>query len=301
MEKVVTFFNIKGGVGKTTLAVNTAAMLASKDPGSAKVLIIDLDAQAGATNYVFGPKKQIEYEKDGKTVYDLLSGYLDGKITEPENLEKYIAWAEEWNERLYVIPGSYAILNIEKKAIADTGVWLVKLRSLIKLLHRGGYNYIFIDPPATFGVLSQMSLAASDYFVVPVIPDELGFGVLTLFKSREFNNFIFDIASIGIERPLCGGIVFNRIKSDTHQKIADRIAYEISRFKLYGRYRIPVYKTRIKDTVKYTQCLADHRPIYSCKHVKGKDPTKKIFEEYFKEFYRYVIQDAVKREASKIP
>lgn len=74
--KVVTFLSVKGGVGKTTLTVNTANELASRVGGEEKVLVIDLDAQAGASVYLLGHEQQKNLEKTGLTAYGLLRRLL---------------------------------------------------------------------------------------------------------------------------------------------------------------------------------------------------------------------------------
>lgn len=291
MLKVITFFNVKGGVGKTTLTVNTAAKLAHVHPGKSKVLILDLDAQAGATNYIFGAEQQEHYEKEEKTLYNLLLEMFSG--SQP-NIDDYAIKAFNWSGKLYVVPGSYSILEAEKAALTSTGLWLLKLREIVHRAVDFGYNYIFIDPPATFGVLTKMALAASQYFVIPVIPDQLGLGAFKLL-DKGFRTFIVDLRTVlSIEElPVCGGVVFNRLKSKTHYIIADKIAEEARRHKLYGRYPIPVYKTRLDDTVDYTKCLERHEPIFTCKGISKK--TKEQFERYFKEFYAYVVEDGARK------
>lgn len=301
--KTIIFFNIKGGVGKTTLTVNTASKLARTYPGKIKILIIDLDAQAGATNYIFGPDKQENFEKTKNTTYNLLKEYIKGKIND---LSQFLIQAPRiWGNRLYVVPGSYEILEIEREAIASSGMWLTKLKTLINMLaNQEGFTHVFIDPPATFGVLSQMALAASDYFVIPVIPDELGKGSFKLFRSMEFNHVVFELRSAGIpleNLPVCGGVIFNRVKTKTHEKISKIIREEIKKLRLYSHYQIPVYETLLGDYIIYTKCLGEHKPIFEkCSNETSNDKqAKKQFDEYYREFFEYVIQDKAKEYAIK--
>jgi len=163
--KVVTSLSVKGGVGKTTLSVNTANELAERVSGSEKVLVIDLDAQAGATVYVLGHERQENLEKEGKTAYGLLRGALRAKEAALDP-EKFVVKAGgEWSSRLYLLPGDSRIVAIEREAIAEAAAggfgWISLLRQLLPKLSESGFSHVFVDPPAAFGVLARMALAAA--------------------------------------------------------------------------------------------------------------------------------------------
>jgi chromosome partitioning protein len=301
--KVATFLSVKGGVGKTTLTVNTANELAERVGGSEKVLVIDLDAQAGATVYVLGHKQQEDLEKKGRTAYELLRSTLKVKVGEAPDPEEFIVDAEEdWSSRLYLLPGDSRIMAIEREAVAEAAAggfgWIVLLRRLLPKLRDSGYSYVFIDPPAAFGALARMALAAADYFVIPIVPDDFGRVSFRMFVSDFFNETAWQVKQSGRdELPLCGGVVFNKIKTSgkgipVQERIADSIAEEVSRNKLYGRYLIPVYKSRLHDYIAYVRSLEKHKPL-----SKMKSENKEAIEEftsYFNEFYDYVVRDKVK-------
>lgn len=302
--KVVTFLSVKGGVGKTTLTVNTANELAERVGGSEKVLVIDLDAQAGATVYVLGHKRQDNLEKEGKTVYKLLRSVLKAKGGEALDPEEFIVHVPKelgWSSRFYLLPGDSRIMAIEREAIAETAVtgfgWIAILRLLLPKLRECGYNYVFIDPPATFGALARMALAAADYFIIPIVPDDFGRVSFKMFVSDFFNEAVFQIKQSGRdELPLCGGVVFNKIKKGTQQEyIAESITKEISGSKLYGRYLIPVYKSRLHDYIAYVKALEAHKPLSKLKS-EGKQAIEE-FKQYFEEFYDYVVLDKLRSNA----
>jgi len=264
--KVTTFLSVKGGVGKTTLTVNTANELAERVGGSEKVLVIDLDAQAGATVYVLGHKQQEDLEKKGRTAYELLRSTLKVKVGGTPNPGKFIVSAEkDWSSRLYLLPGDSRIMAIEREAVAEAAAggfgWIVLLRQLLPKLRDSGYSYVFIDPPTAFGALARMALAAADYFVIPIVPDDFGRVSFRMFVSDFFNETAWQVKQSGRdELPLCGGVVFNKIKTSgkgipVQERIADSIAEEVSRNKLYGRYLIPVYKSRLHDYIAYVRSL----------------------------------------------
>jgi len=298
--KVVTFLSIKGGVGKITLTVNTANELAKRAGGSEKVLVVDLDAQAGATVYVLGHRQQEDLEKRGKTAYELLRSTLKGvkEAEEAPDPEKFIVGAgRNWSSRLHLLPGDSRIMAIEREAVAEAAAggfgWITLLRRLLPKLRDSGYSYVFIDPPAAFGTLARMALAAADYFVIPIVPDDFGRVSFRMFVSDFFNEAVVQVKQSGRdEPPLCGGIVFNRIKTSTQDYIASSIAEEVSRNKLYHKYPIPVYKSRLHDRIAYVKSLEEHKPISKMKS-EGEKAVKE-FTSYFNEFYEYVVRDKVR-------
>jgi chromosome partitioning protein len=296
--KVVTFLSVKGGVGKTTLTVNTANELAERVGGSEKVLVIDLDAQAGATVYVLGHKQQENLEKKGSTAYELLHSTLKAKGAASDPEKFIIDAGGEWSSRLYLLPGDSRIMAIEREAIAEAAAggfgWISLLRQLLPKLSESGFSYVFVDPPAAFGVLARMALAAADYFIVPIVPDDFGRVSFRMFVSDFFNEAAWQIRRSGrSELPLCGGVVFNRIKTKSeHENIANSIAEEVSKSKLYGRYAIPVYKSRLHDYIVYVKALEKHKPLSKMKS-EGKQAIEE-FARYFDEFYDYVVRDRVR-------
>lgn len=136
-----------------------------------------------------------------------------------------------------------------------------------------------------------------------MVPDELGRGSLKLLNTKAFNTLVFELRSTGLsweELPLCGGVVFNKIKtgSSTHVKIAEKLSHEIEGRRLYGKYKMPVYKTMLGNYVVYTKSLERHLPLFKLRSLSSND--KKAvnqFNEYFGEFYRYVVEDEARRLA----
>jgi chromosome partitioning protein len=296
--KVVTFLSVKGGVGKTTLTVNTANELATKIGGSDKVLIIDLDAQAGASVYLLGYDQQQALEKQNQTIHELLDKTINNQ---DPNISKYIINpyktnpSSGWSPRLDIIVGDSRIINLEREIISRSAAkgfgWSLILYQLLTKLSQLNYSFIFIDPPATLGALSRMALGASNYFLIPLIPDDFGRVTVGMFTKDFFNQAVVEIALAGRQDiPLCGGIVFNKIKTSTQAKIADEIADDIRGKKLYDKYSIPVYKTKLYDRIAYVKSLEEHKPLYKIGDKKAWEE----FQSFFNEFYDYVVRDKAK-------
>ena len=145
-SRIIAFANQKGGVGKTTSAVNIAAGVASLGK---KVLLCDFDPQGNASSGV-GVDKASD-----KTIYDILMG---------DN--PYEAIIKTNYENLDCIPASVSLAGAELE-IADEPRREAKLKSALDML-RPDYDYIFIDCPPSLGLLTINALCASDGVIVPM-------------------------------------------------------------------------------------------------------------------------------------
>jgi chromosome partitioning protein len=144
---VFTIANQKGGVGKTTTAVNLAAALAeTKIP----TLLVDLDPQANATS-ALGIEKQ-----EGHSLYRPLHG--EGSALEMITLTSY--------EYLALIPSEVDLAAIEME-LAQQENYLLRLRQTLQPVRdANGYRAIIIDCPPALGMLSMNSLAAADHLLI---------------------------------------------------------------------------------------------------------------------------------------
>ena len=144
---VFTIANQKGGVGKTTTAVNLAAALAEK---GVSVLLVDLDPQANATSSL-GIEKQ-----EGKSLYGPLRG-------EGSALALIVPTAYP---HLFLLPSEEDLAAAEIE-IAQTENFLLKLRGVLAPVRAAGtYGAIIIDCPPALGMLSMNGLSAADYLLI---------------------------------------------------------------------------------------------------------------------------------------
>lgn len=147
MAKIVAIANQKGGVGKTTTAVNLSSCVAALGK---RVLIIDLDPQGNTTSGYGIPKRSVE-----RGVYELLIGETDARSA-----------IQHTKFRADIIPSN--------TRLAGAALELVDLENRESRLRRalapiaGDYDYIFIDCPPSLDLLTLNSLCACDTVLIPI-------------------------------------------------------------------------------------------------------------------------------------
>ena len=151
MGKIIAVTNQKGGVGKTTTAVNTAAGIAKLGK---KVLLIDIDPQGNATSGVGVDKRSVEYSSYSVMVDDVKAE--DAIVhTKFDNLD--------------LIPSGIELAAAEIELVeADRRE--SKLKNALALI-KSSYDYIFIDCPPSLGLITTNAFCAEDTLLVPIQPE----------------------------------------------------------------------------------------------------------------------------------
>jgi|LSQX01.3.fsa_nt_gb chromosome partitioning protein len=197
MCKVVSFINMKGGVGKTTLSVNVGYTLSTKF--DKKVLLIDVDPQMNATQYTLNQTQVIDImENPKKSIYGVL--VEEPKIPsikhEPECEDSSLCEIFEIADNFHIIPSHLNIMGLNLIESPFMLSKFIKNNNLKEI-----YDVIILDSPPTISPYTRISLLASDAYIVPLKPDFLslfGLPLLEGYISRLRNQFDHDLDFVGI-------------------------------------------------------------------------------------------------------
>jgi chromosome partitioning protein len=230
---VFTIANQKGGVGKTTTAVNLAAALAEK---GIPTLLVDLDPQANATSAI-GVEKHA-----GKSLYGPLRG-------EGTALEMVVPTAYG---NLSLIPSEEDLAAAEIE-LASTENYLMKLRGVLEGIRAADtYRVIIIDCPPALGMLSMNSLAAADWLLITLQCEYLaleGLGQILRNVERLKTAHIND----GLQ---LGGVVMTMF--DARTNLAKQVVDEV-------KQHLPdkIFATVIPRTVRLSEAPSFGQPIFA--------------------------------------
>ena len=251
MGKIVTVFNQKGGVGKTTTCVNLAAALGHKGK---KTLLIDVDPQGNSTSGVGVNKSEVEY-----STYDMLLG---------EATAREILIETEF-KNLSLLPASLDLAGAELELAQAEGRNRILKKAIATLVME--YDYIIIDCPPSLGILSINALVAADTLIVPLQCEYYALeGLSQLVNTvrsvkREYNN------NLELE-----GILFTMY--DSRLKLTQQVVDEVNKY-----FPNKAYKTMIPRSVKIAEAPSYGEPvIYYEKYSKASFAYKKFTDEYLK-------------------
>jgi chromosome partitioning protein len=260
--KTISVINYKGGVGKTTVTANLVAELAFRGK---KVLAIDLDPQASLTFSFFSVDEWRSKFEASKTIKNWYDAFID-KDTDL-NVTSLIASPTNVNEgikgKLDLICSHLALINVDlelaTRLIGGTERDLrnnflrvhTRLRQGLESLQDAGYDYVFIDCPPNFNIVTKTAIAASDYLLVPTKPDYLStLGIEQLKKHvdelvKTYNKYVQDSGSSEWHPidPRIAGVLFTMIQIKYQQPIQAQQQY-IEQVK---RLEIPYLYTQIRE------------------------------------------------------
>ena len=248
MAKIISFANQKGGVGKTTSAVNVAASLGILDY---KTLLIDLDPQGNATSGVGVPKKSLK-----GTVKEVLTGEM--------NIKDVILDTEYQN--ISIVPTNVSLSGAEFDLYNDEGSEY-NLKDALKEI-TNDYDYILVDCPPSLGMLTINAFVASDGIIVPMQCEFYaveGLSQLITTTKRIKKNYNENLNITGILITM-----YNKRLLLSMQVMAELQKY----------YPDKLFNTTISRNVKLSEAPGFGKPVYyHDKHSKGAQEYLEVAKE----------------------
>lgn len=253
MGKVFSFCNQKGGVGKTTSAVNIAALTARKGH---KTILIDMDAQANTTSGVGIDKPSIE-----STSYQLIV-----EKTDPVSLIKKTSI-----ENLDIIPSNADLAGAELELINRERREYALREQLDRI--KNSYEFIFLDCPPSLGMITINSLTASNYIIIPLQCEYYaleGLGQLLHAYELVRSNLNPDLE--------IGGVILTM--ADFRTNLTQQVIEEVQKF-----FRDKVFQSIIPRSVKISEAPSFGQPaVFYDPHNRASKSYQLVAKEFLKRF-----------------
>jgi chromosome partitioning protein len=247
MAKIVTIINFKGGVGKTTVAIETSASLA-RFYGK-RTLLVDLDPQASATFYVMEQDQWTKWKSTRGSSYDLFEQqhrYFSIHKTIVQDVVKGKAPVFGFD----LLPSNPDLVDVDLR-LADFVGYTVLQRYFDEIGDE--YDYIVCDCPPNFNPVTKNALWASDAYLVPTVPDFLSTYGIGLLERSVQKLFAATNHTRAFSGPVLGGILLTRVRAtNLHRYYCTQVHYD---------YPGNVFKHTISDSIAIAAAANERTPI----------------------------------------
>ena len=265
--ETVSVINYKGGVGKTTVVANLAAVLGWQGK---RVLLIDLDPQASLTFSFFDVDTWARYYAQNRTIRNWYDAYIDqdlnlalpSLIVSPQKINQTLEESDDGG-CVDLICSHLALINIDLELATRLGGGSIRqnrinfLRLHSRLLDglessdiQDEYDYVLIDCPPNFNIVTKTAIVASDRILIPAIPDFLSIlGIEELQRhiselSSDFNEYVDQRNDLGYHEisPSIMGVIPTMVQIYGGQPISTQSQF-INRIKRTG---LPVFDSFVR-------------------------------------------------------
>jgi chromosome partitioning protein len=296
MATVVSFINFKGGVGKTTLCVETAAALAGPRFGE-RVLVIDLDPQTNATFTLMTETAWENQAAEHGTLRDFFEQCLAEETPDLRPLiVRQPVRGTSALDKLDLVPSHIELFGMDLRLATKYGHENLRAKSFLRSAIgtiKDDYDWVFIDCPPNLYLATQNGLFASDHYLIIALAEYLStLGIAHIQHSieqifAEANRTLAGFGAPSVSAPPPAGIIFNRVRTlggGTHSQedIIQRIE---------SRYPGMVFQTKVPQSDKIPQRAETKIPIAVSGYAADR-PYEERLSDLAGEFYDRLTRPA---------